>query len=47
MGLCAEGPVMLMVDDMTFYQRVKPEDAAEIIKAHAVGGKVTRPVGCP
>jgi NADH-quinone oxidoreductase subunit F len=40
MGLCAEGPVMLMVDDMTFYQRVKPEDAAEIIKAHAVGGKV-------
>ncbi|MEI7851974.1 MAG: (2Fe-2S) ferredoxin domain-containing protein, partial [Kiritimatiellales bacterium] len=22
MGLCVEGPVMLMVDDMTFYQRV-------------------------
>jgi NADH-quinone oxidoreductase subunit F len=40
MGLCVEGPVMLMVDDMTFYQRVKPEDAAEIIKNHAVGGKI-------
>jgi NADH-quinone oxidoreductase subunit F len=40
MGLCVEGPVMLMVDDMTFYQRVKPEDAAEIIKEHAVGGKI-------
>ncbi len=40
MGLCVEGPVMLMVDDMTFYQRVKPEDAAEIIKDHAVGGKI-------
>jgi NADH-quinone oxidoreductase subunit F len=40
MGLCVEGPVMLMADDMTFYQRVKPEDAAEIIKEHAVGGKV-------
>jgi NADH-quinone oxidoreductase subunit F len=40
MGLCAEGPVLLMVDDMTFYQRVQPEDAAEIIKEHAVGGNV-------
>lgn len=40
MGLCVEGPVMLMVDDMTFYQRVKPEDAAEIIREHAVGGKI-------
>ncbi|MBF0244306.1 MAG: NADH-quinone oxidoreductase subunit NuoF [Planctomycetes bacterium] len=40
MGLCAEGPVMLMVDDMTFYQRVTPADAAEIIRDHAVGGKI-------
>lgn len=40
MGLCAEGPVLLMVDDMTFYQKVKPEDAAEIIREHALGGKV-------
>jgi NADH-quinone oxidoreductase subunit F len=40
MGLCVEGPVMLMVGDMTFYQRVKPEDAAEIIKEHAAGGKI-------
>ena len=40
MGLCAEGPVLLMADDMTFYQQVKPEDAAEIIREHAVGGKV-------
>lgn len=40
MGLCAEGPVLLMVDDMTFYQRVQPEDAAEIIKEHAKGGNI-------
>jgi len=40
MGLCVEGPVMLMVDDMTFYQRVKPEDAFDIINQHVVGGKV-------
>ena len=40
MGLCAEGPVLLMVDTMTFYQRVKPEDAAEIINDHIMGGKI-------
>jgi NADH-quinone oxidoreductase subunit F len=40
MGLCAEGPVMLMVDAMTFYQRVQPEDCAEIISAYASGGAV-------
>ena len=40
MGLCAEGPVLLMLDDMTFYQRVKPDDAAEIIRVHAAGGQV-------
>jgi NADH-quinone oxidoreductase subunit F len=40
MGLCVEGPVMLMLHDMTFYQRVKPEDAAEIIREHTVGGNV-------
>ena len=40
MGLCVEGPVLLMVDDMTFYQRVKPGDAAEIIAGHAIGGQI-------
>ena len=40
MGLCVEGPVMLMLDDMTFYQRVKPEDAAEIVNQHLLGGQV-------
>ncbi|MDF2153494.1 NADH-quinone oxidoreductase subunit NuoF [Vibrio sp. CAU 1672] len=40
MGLCVEGPVMLMLDDMTFYQQVKPEDAAEIVNQHLLGGQV-------
>ena len=40
MGLCVEGPVMLMLDDMTFYQRVSPDDAAEIISQHILGGQV-------
>ncbi len=47
MGLCAEGPVVLMVDDRTFYQRVQPDDAAEIISEHAKGGKIIeRLVAC-
>lgn len=40
MGLCVEGPVMLMLDDMTFYQRVKPEDAEEIIQQHLLNHQV-------
>ncbi len=40
MGLCVEGPVIQMMQDRTFYQRVKPEDAAEIIKEHALGGNI-------
>ena len=40
MGLCVEGPVIQMVQDRTFYQRVQAEDADEIIREHAVGGKV-------
>jgi NADH-quinone oxidoreductase subunit F len=39
MGLCAEGPVLLLADDMTFYQQVKPEDAAEIVREYAAGGQ--------
>lgn len=40
MGLCAEGPVLLVVRDRTFYQRVQPEDAEEIIAKHVLGGNV-------
>ena len=40
MGLCVEGPVIQMMQDRTFYQRVQPEDVTEIIKEHALGGNV-------
>ena len=39
MGPCVRGPV-LRVGDGTFYQGVKPEDAAEIVREHLVGGRV-------
>ena len=39
MGPCVRGPV-LRIDDGTFYQGVKPDDAAEIVREHLVGGRV-------
>jgi NADH-quinone oxidoreductase subunit F len=39
MGPCVRGPV-LRLGDGTFYQGVKPEDAAEIVREHLVGGRV-------
>ncbi len=39
MGPCVIGPVLLVGDDRTFYQGVKPGDAEEIVASHLVGGK--------
>ena len=39
MGPCVRGPV-LRIGDGTFYQGVKPEDAAEIVREHLIGGRV-------
>ncbi len=39
MGPCVLGPVVLMGDDQTFYQGVKPGDAADIVKSHVCQGK--------
>jgi len=39
MGPCVLGPVVLVGEDRTFYQGVKPEDAAEIVKSHIAQGR--------
>jgi NADH-quinone oxidoreductase subunit F len=39
MGPCVVGPVVLVGDDRTFYQGVKPGDASDIVRLHVVGGK--------
>ena len=39
MGPCVVGPVMLVGEDRTFYQGVKPADATEIVKEHLCGGR--------
>ena len=39
LGPCAMGPVVVMERDKTFYQSVKPEDAADILQEHILEGR--------
>ncbi len=39
MGLCEEGPVLIVYPDGVWYRRVKTEDVAEIVNSHLVRGK--------
>lgn len=42
-GFCEQGPIVKMMPDNTFYVKVQPNDARELIKEHIVKGrKVTR-----
>ena len=49
LGPCALGPVMVVGNDETFYQHVKPGDAKEIVEQHLICGDVVErllhPVG--
>jgi NADH:ubiquinone oxidoreductase subunit F (NADH-binding)/(2Fe-2S) ferredoxin/Pyruvate/2-oxoacid:ferredoxin oxidoreductase delta subunit len=38
--LCERGPLALVLPHGFFYQRLRPEDAAEVVETSAVGGKV-------
>ncbi len=38
-GLCDEGPILVVYPEGTWYRKVKPSDAAEIVSAHLAGGK--------
>lgn len=40
MGLCGEGPLVLVCPDGVYYQRVDAESARRIVEEHLVGGKV-------
>ncbi len=39
-GFCSRGPLLTLEPQGLFYQRVKPEDAAEIVQKTVVGGEV-------
>ena len=39
MGLCALGPVMIVIPDRTFYVNLNPEKAKEIVQSHLVDKK--------
>jgi NADP-reducing hydrogenase subunit HndC len=38
-GFCEQGPVVKIMPDNTFYVRVKPEDANEIVEEHIIKGR--------
>jgi NADH-quinone oxidoreductase subunit F/NAD(P)H dehydrogenase (quinone)/NADP-reducing hydrogenase subunit HndC len=38
-GFCAQGPVMVVQPDGIFYEKLKPEDAAEIVEQHLIQGR--------
>jgi NADH:ubiquinone oxidoreductase subunit F (NADH-binding)/(2Fe-2S) ferredoxin len=38
-GLCGQGPVVKVMPDNTFYTKVKPEDAQDIVEEHVVKGR--------
>jgi len=40
MGICAVGPVMLVLPDRTFYTELTPESAANIVESHLAGGQI-------
>ena len=39
MGLCEEGPVMVVYPEGVWYRRVQKSDVAEIVTSHLQGGK--------
>ena len=39
LGPCAQGPVVVVDPDQTFYENLKPEDAADIVNEHLRKGK--------
>ena len=39
-GLCAQGPIVIVYPDGTFYSMVKPEDVKEIVEEHLLKGRV-------
>jgi len=40
MGICAVGPVMLILPERTFYTELTPESAANIVQSHLAGGQI-------
>ena len=39
LDLCAQGPVVVVYPEGTWYAGVRPEDVAEIVEQHLVGGR--------
>ena len=42
LGQCGSGPTVQVMPDQTWYCRVKPEDASEIVESHLKGDRPVR-----
>lgn len=42
MGTCELGPIMVIYPEGVFYQKVRPEDAEEIVREHLLKGRVVK-----
>ena len=42
MGTCELGPIMVIYPEGVFYQKVRPEDAEEIVQEHLLKGRVVK-----
>ena len=40
LGLCDDGPIMIVYPEGIWYRKVKEEDAAEVVSSHLRSGKV-------
>ncbi|AZO94202.1 (2Fe-2S) ferredoxin domain-containing protein [Iocasia frigidifontis] len=40
LGICDKGPIVIIYPEGVWYGSVSPDDVAEIIQSHLVGGKV-------
>ncbi|MBF0202785.1 MAG: NADH-quinone oxidoreductase subunit NuoF [Desulfamplus sp.] len=41
-GFCAVGPVMVVLPEGIFYQKIQPEDAAELVESHFLRGTLVQ-----
>ena len=41
-GLCEHGPIMIVYPEGSFYSRVTPEDAKEIVAEHILKGRIVK-----
>ena len=42
LGLCNEGPIVIIYPEGTWYGKVTPDDVDEIVESHLIDGKIVK-----